>query len=131
MKEVLIVLNNYFHDFAISLVALAALVCLMMANRAERNGSSEVKGLFLFIYPRLFKVLAVSTFFVIVAAAVRVLTLSEFEWADATRNGQTLALKVKYVMLFLIFLSGSYLWRASNKKAKKIKKSLETFHKMG
>jgi hypothetical protein len=131
MTEVLIVLNNYLHDFAIALVALAAMACVFLANHAERSNSAEVKGLFLFIYPRLSRVITGATIFVVAAAVVRVLNLSDFEWADATRNDQILALKVKYVMLILIFISGSYLWSSAHKKSKKMKKSLATFHEMG
>jgi hypothetical protein len=111
MTEVLIVLNNYLHDFAIALVALAAMACVFLA--------------------RLSRVITGATIFVVAAAVVRVLNLSDFEWADATRNDQILALKVKYVMLILIFISGSYLWSSAHKKSKKMKKSLATFHEMG
>jgi hypothetical protein len=93
MTEVLIVLNNYLHDFAIALVALAAMACVFLANHAERSNSAEVKGLFLFIYPRLSRVITGATIFVVAAAVVRVLNLSDFEWADATRNDQIQPIK--------------------------------------
>lgn len=125
MIEVLIVLNNYLHDFAIALVALASLASLFLANHAQRSTSGEFKGLFLFIYPRLTRVITGATLFVIAAAVVRVLSLSEFEWADATRNDQLLALKVKYAMLLLIFLSGIYFWTTAHKKIRAIKNELE------
>jgi hypothetical protein len=125
MIEVLVVLNNYLHDFAIALVALASLASLYLANHARRSDSGEFKDLFLFIYPRLSRLITGAMLFVIAAAVVRVLSLSEFEWADATRNYQLRALKVKYVMLLSIFLSGIYFWVAAHKKVREIKNRLE------
>src|SRR3989304_10120829 len=119
MIESLIVLNNYFHDLAISLVLVTAVAMFLLARYAERPAlrplrlrrtegtpGTEFKGLALFVVSRLGAVFWGSVFYVIAGSGSRVWNMSEFEWADAVRNGQTLALTAKYVMLAGLFACG-------------------------
>lgn len=119
MIETFIVLNNYFHDLAVSLVFVTAAAMFLLVRYAERltlrppqaEGASgaEFKGLSLFIVSKISVVFWGSALYVIVGGISRVWNMSEFEWADAVRNGQTLALAAKYSILFVLFAYGIYL----------------------
>ena len=50
--------------------------------------------------------------------------MSEFEWADAVRNGQTLALTAKYVMLAVLFACGICLWIVARRKVSAMRKEI-------
>ncbi|MEK7314340.1 MAG: hypothetical protein AAB065_07670, partial [Deltaproteobacteria bacterium] len=111
MIETLIVLNNYFHDLAISLVFVTAVAMFLLVRYAERFAfrplrppqaertegatGAEFKGLALFVVSKISVVFWGSVLYVIVGGISRVWNMSEFEWADAVRNGQTLALTAK------------------------------------
>lgn len=115
MIETLIVLNNYFHDLAISLVFVTAAAMFFLVRYAERLAlregatGAEFKGLSLFVVSKVSVVFWGSVFYVIVGSISRVWNMSEFEWADAVRNGQTLALAAKYAILLVLFAYGIYL----------------------
>ena len=116
MIETLIVLNNYFHDLAVSLVFVTAAAMFLFVRYASRptpragTPGSDFKGLSLFVISRLSAVFWGSVFYVIAGSVSRIWNMSEFEWADAVRNGQTLALTAKYVMLAFLFAYGICLW---------------------
>ena len=116
MIETLIVLNNYFHDLAVSLVFVTAAAMFLLARYAERLAlrppqaeGAEFKGLSLFVVSKISAVFWGSVLYVIAGGISRVWNMSEFEWADAVRNGQTLALAAKYAMLMVLFACGIYL----------------------
>src|SRR3972149_1233743 len=135
MIETLIVLNNYFHDLAVSLVFVTAAAMFLLARYAERlalrplrlrrtegTPGAEFKGLSLFVVSKISAVFWGSVLYVIAGGISRVWNMSEFEWADAVRNGQTLALAAKYAMLMVLFACGIYLRvRARGKISRKSK----------
>lgn len=130
MIETLIVLNNYFHDLAISLVLVTAVAMFLLVRYAERAAlrmgtpGPEFKGLALFVVSRLGAVFWGSVFYVIAGSVSRVWNMSEFEWADAVRNGQTLALTAKYVMLAFLFACGICLWIMVRGKVSAMRKEI-------
>ena len=130
MIETLIVLNNYFHDLAVSLVFVTAVAMFLLVRYAERPAlrmgtpGTEFKGLALFVVSRLGAVFWGSVFYVIAGSVSRVWNMSEFEWADAVRNGQTLALTAKYVMLAVLFACGICLWIMARGKVSVVRKEI-------
>lgn len=123
MIETLIVLNNYFHDLAVSLVFVTAVAMFLLARYAGREGA-ERKGLALFVVSRLSVVFWGSVLYVLAGGVSRVWNMGEFEWADAVRNGQTLALTAKYSILFVLFAAGIYLRVRAHGKIKAMRKEV-------
>ena len=114
----MIVLNNYFHDFAISLLFVSAVAAVVVSRYAERDaGAGE---LFLFVYGPLSKLLAWTLVFIVFAALVRYMSFPRFELADAVRNGQVTPLKVKYFMLAALVLIGLACWVDVSRKVSRL-----------
>ena len=123
MIETLIVLNNYFHDLAVSLVFVTAVAMFLLARYAGER-TAEFKGLSLFVVLRLSAVFWGSVLYVMAGGVSRVWNMTEFEWADAVRNGQTLALTAKYVMLAVLFACGICLWIMARGKVSAMRKEI-------
>ena len=70
----------------------------------------------------------VSGVFVFIAGIIRAFTYKDFEWNNAVENGQVPALTIKYIILFILFAYGIYLWVVVHRKVKAIKKELKILH---
>jgi len=122
MLGVLVMLNNYFHDFATALVVVCTYGMLLMVRYAEKSGGEDSRQMVLALYPKMVHVTGGSVAFVFVAGIVRSFTYKEFEWHDATATGQVAALMIKHVILFLLFAYGIYLWIRVHRKVKVLRK---------
>ncbi|MBI3752739.1 MAG: hypothetical protein HY266_01675 [Deltaproteobacteria bacterium] len=129
MIGILVMLNNYFHDFATALVVVCTYGMLLMVRYAEKNGGEDSKRMVLALYPKMMHLTGGSVVFVFMAGIVRTFTYKEFEWHDAVATGQVPALIIKHIILFILFAYGIYLWAAVHKKVKDIKKGMtENLH---
>lgn len=129
MIGILVMLNNYFHDFATALVVVCTYGMLLMVRYAEKNGGEDSKRMVLALYPKMMHLTGGSVVFVFMAGIVRAFTYKEFEWHDAAATGQVPALIIKHIILFILFAYGIYLWVAVHKKVKDIKKGMtENLH---
>lgn len=122
MVSILVMLNNYFHDFATALVVVCTYGMLLMMKYAEQSGGQDSRQMVLALYPKMVHVTGGSVAFVFIAGIVRAFTYKEFEWHDAIAAGQVAALMVKHVILFLLFAYGIYLWVIVHKKVKAMRK---------
>lgn len=110
MTAILVMLNNYFHDFATALVVVSTYGMLLIVRHAERSGGREVKEMALALYPRMVHLAGGSVIFVFFAGIIRSFTFREYEWNDAVRTGLVYAIMIKHVILFILFAYGIYLW---------------------
>ncbi len=122
MISVLVMLNNYFHDFATSLVVVSTFGMLSLIKFLEAKGGDDSKNIILALYPKMVHMAGASVIFVFVAGIVRAFTYKEYEWNHAVQSGQVLALMVKHVILFILFGYGMYLWLKVHKKVVLIRK---------
>jgi hypothetical protein len=124
MVGILVMLNNFLHDFATALVVVSTLGMLLLVRHAEKKGGRELKEMVVELYPRMVHLAGGAVAFVFVAGIVRAFTYRQFEWYNAVESGQVAALMVKHVMLLLLFAYGIYLWVAVHKNVTKIKSEL-------
>lgn len=125
MIGILVMLNNYFHDFATALVVVCTYGMLFMVKYAERHGGEDSKRMVLALYPRMVHLAGGSVVFVFMAGIVRAFTYKDFEWNNAVESGQVMALMIKHVILFALFAYGIYLWLVAHKKIKTIRKAIQ------
>ncbi len=117
MVETLVVLNNYFNDFFVSMVFVTAIVCSRFVRYGLRATDDESSALVRYALPKLDKIFIVSVICAILGGALRYTVMSDFELADAVRNGQVLAIRVKYVMLILLFTAGVIIRSLSSERS--------------
>jgi len=102
MTGILIMLNNFFHDFAV-----AMLFCgLIVINLATRKSIGMPKEAQRRLYLSMSRLLKACWAFIIVGGAVRTWAYREYEWMPAAGRGQVAALIVKHVLLVSVVLFG-------------------------
>jgi uncharacterized membrane protein len=123
MTSILVMLNNYMHDFATALVVVCSYAMLLLVRYAEKNSSRETTSMVLSIYPKMLHLTAGSFIFLILAGVVRSFTYENYEWAEAAGRGQIAALMIKHVLLFILFGYGIYLWVKVYRRVKALRKT--------
>lgn len=128
MLAVLVMLNNYFHDFATALVVVCTYGMLFMVRYAKKKGGQDSRQMVLALYPKMVHLTGGSVVFVFIAGIVRAFTYKEFEWNNAVESGQVLALTIKHIILFILFAYGIYLWLIVHRKVKAMRKEMKNLH---
>lgn len=123
---VLIMLNNYFHDFATALMVVSAYGMFLVLNRAIDANSLELKELSIYLYPKMVHVCGASIVFLFFAGIVRSFTFMDYEYSNAIAHGQILALIIKHVLLLILFFLGIGLWRNVHQKIKALRIELKS-----
>ncbi len=109
MGAILVMLNNYLHDFATAMVVVSSYAMLLMVRYAE-GGGVEVKRMVLRLYPRMLHLTAGSFIFLLFAGVIRAFTFKDYEWLEAAGRGQVYVLVIKHILLFILFGYGIYCW---------------------
>ena len=125
MLAILVMLNNYFHDFATALVVVCTYGMLFMVRYAVKSSGQDSKQMVLALYPKMVHLTGGSVVFVFIAGIVRAFTYKDFEWNNAVESGQVLALTIKHIILFILFAYGIYLWVIVHKKVKAMRKEMK------
>jgi hypothetical protein len=124
MIGILVMMNNYFHDFAAGIVFVCGVTMFLMVSKAMEIDSRPAKEIVLGVYPKLVHIIGGAIIFMLFAGVIRTFTYKEFEWANAVGVGQVYAIMVKHVMLGALFFFGIFLWIKSHKKIKEMRKEL-------
>lgn len=126
MVGILVMMNNYFHDFAAGIVFVCGVMMFVMVNKAIAIDSREAKKIVLGVYPTLVHIIGGSIIFMLFAGVIRTFTYAEFEWANAVGVGQVYAIAVKHIVLGGLFFYGVAMWIRAHKKIKEMRKELES-----
>jgi len=97
-----IMLNNYFHDFAVALLAACLLVFWIVERQTPPLPRQDLRRL----YGRLSRVTSGCWVFLVLAGAVRAWGYREYEWLPAAGRGQIVALGLKHVLLVSLLAAG-------------------------
>ena len=122
MLNILLMLNNYFHDFATALFVVTTLGMLFIVRYVEKRGGRDLEEMVLVIYPKMVHLAGGSVIFLFFAGVVRAFTFNDFEWNSAVEHGQVAALMVKHVLLLALFTYGVYLWITVYRRVKELRK---------
>lgn len=122
---VMIMLNNYFHDFATALMVVSAYGMFLILKRAEESNSLELKELSTYLYPKMVHVCGASIVFLFFAGIVRSFTFMDYEYSNAIAHGQITALIIKHILLLVLFFFGISLWMRVHKRIKILRVELK------
>ncbi len=107
MREVLMMLNNYFNDMFISMVFFAALF-VYVAVKYLSSRKDDAGGLLLHLYERM-RTLFIATF--VIATAGALLRIAEgSELREMAAKGFKDTLEVKYGLLLAILVLSLWIW---------------------
>ena len=121
--RMLLMLNNYFHDMAVAIVAVGCLAMFLFIRMAQKR-DRDTMVMVLAIYPKVAVFMVWTASFVLVAGFVRLWNFGTFELSNAVENNQVEALIVKYIMLTVLFFGGMLFWFFTSKKAREMRSKL-------
>jgi len=103
MIGILVMLNNFFHDLAVGLLAANLFVVNFYQRHADAPALLALQGRFVLYMRRITRWTLV---WILVGGAIRAWFFMEYEWNPAVGRGQIPALAVKHVVLFSIVAYG-------------------------
>ncbi|HWI54212.1 MAG TPA: hypothetical protein VNT57_00830 [Desulfobacteria bacterium] len=125
MTEILVIMNNYFHDVATALLVSSALVMLSVAKLLPEQGNAETMKFFLAVYRRVTTLARVSLLWILLGGIPRVIYYKKIEWTIALDNDIIPALMIKHIIMFLFVLAGVAFWVRLARKVKELEASLQ------
>lgn len=108
MTTILLMMNNYFHDFATA-VLISNLVLVFAFVKGLRGPLALRKEQLGVVLAWANRVSAAALFWIIVGGAIRTYNYDTFEWVEAAGKGQVAALGVKHAVMGTATLAGLYL----------------------
>ena len=99
---VLILLNNFLHDFG----AAGWLVCSVLLAVMLRHPVDQYNDMARAMFRTIRRIMQLSLFAIVVFGLVRAWAYSEYEWNEAAGMRQITLLIVKHVLLVFIFAPG-------------------------
>lgn len=121
MIGILVMLNDYFHDFATALAVVFTYLMLSMVTYVLKNDKQGPKTFLIMIYPKALHVTSGVVILLLMAGIVRAFTYSWFEWDHTVGGDQVWLLMAKHILMFSIFGYGVYLWIRMHKTIKHIR----------
>ncbi|MDP2234521.1 MAG: hypothetical protein Q8K89_12855, partial [Actinomycetota bacterium] len=112
MLDILIVMNNYFHDVATAVLLSAAVIMWALYRQARRGGPAEVAQLAR-AYPLLTRFALIALAWVVLGGIPRVVFFATHD-LGAVRDDLALPIAVKHVVEVAAVLAGVVLWRRVN-----------------
>ena len=104
---ILVMLNNWFHDFAVALL-FASLLVLSLVYRRTREQCDPNWEQFARTIAGLFnKVILGCWAAIILGGIVRTLAYERFEWSEAAGKGQIAVLVLKHIILVTLVVWGT------------------------
>jgi hypothetical protein len=110
---VLLMMNNYFHDFAVA-VLISNLVLFLAFARGLRGPLALSDDQRAYVYGVAKWVTYLALAWIVVGGAIRTINYKTFEWVEAAGKGQLFALGVKHmVMGGAVFVALWLQWKLS------------------
>lgn len=105
-----VMLNNYFHDLAVALMASSILTAWFLRRRLG-HASPEQRRFAVAIADRLGLVTRATLVWIVLGGVVRTLAYRDYEWQPAAGKGQVPALLAKHLVLIVTTIAGMLLQR--------------------
>ena len=106
---IFVMLNNFFHDFAVALL-FACLLVMTYVHKSIQRGDGAANLDFAFgLFRWLNRVIIGSWAFIIVGGVVRTLAYEQYEWMESAGRGQIAALIIKHILLVSFVIGGTML----------------------
>ncbi|MEN6430398.1 MAG: hypothetical protein ABFC80_06095 [Coriobacteriales bacterium] len=110
MLDILIIMNNYFHDVATATLLASAVILWVLYRRASREGPQDVAFLAR-AYPALTRFANIALAWVIIGGIPRAITFNTHD-LGAVRGDLVPAIVVKHVVEVAAVVAGALMWRA-------------------
>lgn len=107
--SILVMLNNYFHDFSVALLFSSLLVVAVIERVGGKPEFNSCLELSYRIYRVMIRFIIGAWIFIIVGGVIRTITYAEYEWSEAAGRGQVAALIVKHILLVSFVVAGTWL----------------------
>ncbi len=106
---IFIMLNNFFHDFAVALLFACLLVMTFVYKAALRDDFPANREFAFRLFRWLNRAIIGSWVFIIAGGIIRTLAYKDYEWMEAAGRGQIAALVVKHLLLVSFIVGGTLL----------------------
>ena len=123
--KVLLLLNNYMHDFSGALFITGSLVLLMAVSGVDQNSSPELQRFFLDLFDRFKPLLYASISGIIVFGTIRMVTFTRFETGLVERDQLIALVAYKHIVIAAMVFGGAVMWARLLKRRKAIMESLK------
>ena len=107
MVSVLVMLNNYLHDFAVAILFSILLVMYWIYKQSAKESFQSQKQFAALVFNFLNKVLIYVWVFILFGGIIRTLTYKDFEWSESAGRNQVPALILKHILLAGFVIAGS------------------------
>ncbi len=104
MIDVLIIINNYFHDVATAVLLSSAVILLVLARTIGPQALARA-------YPVLSRFAIGALVWIVAGGVPRTIFFTRYEWDPAVVKGIVPALIVKHALMALAVIVGAMLWR--------------------
>ena len=121
MVGILVMLNNYFHDFATAMLVVTTYVMVLIVRYASRSGAGDAARLAIALYPKMMHLTGATLVLLLMAGIVRSFTYSWFEWVGELGMAQIVLLGFKHVLMFSMVGYGIFVWVGVHKTVKAMK----------
>jgi len=121
MIEVLVIMNNYFHDVATAMLFSTGLLMLVLYKSLRVNLTPERMDFFRQVYAKYTQVARFSLAWILIGGLPRLVYYKRIEWTMALDNRIIPALIIKHVIMFTLVIAGAVLWRKLSLWVKELK----------
>jgi len=115
MIDILIIMNNYFHDVATAVLLGSVIIMHALGRQAERSGAADIAALARF-YPTLTKFAWGAIAWIVIGGIPRTIFFTRYEWDPAVVKGIVPALAVKHILMFAAVVAGAVMWRGVKRR---------------
>jgi uncharacterized membrane protein len=113
---VFILMNNYFHDVATTMLLACGIAMLLIIRQLGNGSDAATLDYFSRLFRGVHRLAWISVAWILVGGIPRVLTFNSFEWANAVEKHHEAGLIAKYVIAVFMMVLGAYLWAAQLRK---------------
>jgi hypothetical protein len=103
MLGIAIMLNNFFHDLAVGLLAANLFVAYFYLKHTADTAAATLQGSFV-IYMK--RITVYTLLWILIGGAIRAFFFMDYEWNPAVGRGQIPALAVKHIVLVSVIVYG-------------------------
>jgi len=117
---IFIMLNNFFHDFAVAMLFVSLIALHYIYERVVKRDNPDSFEIIFDVYNAFRKTIWVAWTWIIIGGIIRTLAYEQFEWMPAAGRGQIAALIVKHILLVSLVVWGSIIQTRLRKKMKEL-----------
>ena len=108
--DILIILNNYFHDVATAILLSSAVIMWVLGRQARRSGGGAELDALAGAYPTLTKFAWFALAWIVIGGVPRIIFFNTHEFIPAVENGLVTVLAIKHMLMGVAVIVGAIMW---------------------